>query len=236
VPHCGVCSQCIDRKFAVYAAEVENYEGKDFYAFDFLSEDIVKEGIKKSLTEYIKIAQSYCENDINNFFLYRGPELIEIDEFLDGKDEEERIGKVFDLCRRHSKQIESAINSMREKYDSPFAKLKPKSFFYSILGLREYQKSSQTNETLHKNKSEDELQRDNEMLTNELGNAHQVIKRYNKVKYAKIDYTKYPYSKVAQIADQTRKINKKLNFKKIAENLGVSDKTAHSICNYHHIT
>ena len=35
-PHCGRCSQCIDRRFAVLAAEVEEHDPEEFHAVDLL--------------------------------------------------------------------------------------------------------------------------------------------------------------------------------------------------------
>lgn len=35
-PHCGVCSQCIDRRFAVLAAEIESHDPGDRYKVDLL--------------------------------------------------------------------------------------------------------------------------------------------------------------------------------------------------------
>ncbi len=144
VPHCGVCSQCIDRRFAIYASEVEGEEKEEFYAFNFLTDDLEKDDVKKSLNEYIRLAQLFSSNNINSFFIQKGPELIEIDEYLEGENEETRMGKVFDLCKRHSVQIEAAINRMRKLYDSPYHKNRPKSFFSLILGEKEYQKGTET--------------------------------------------------------------------------------------------
>lgn len=234
--HCGICSQCIDRRFAVYATEIEDADENGIYEFNFMTDDLEEDEIKKSLIEYIGLAQRFAEANSNTFYLDWGSEIVDIEPYIDGENEEARVMKIFNLCERHAQQVETAINRMKKKHDSPFARTREKSMFRMIVDQREYQKSKKKNETTQKNITDSELKRENEMLTNELGNAHQVIKRYNKVKFAKIDYTQYPYSKVAEIADQTRKINKKLNFKKIAEQLGVSDKTAHSICNYHHIT
>lgn len=233
--HCGICSQCIDRRFAVYAAEMENADENGIYAFNFMTDDLEDDEIKKSLIEYIGLAQRFAETNINSFYLEWGSEIVEIEPYIDGENEEVRVTKIFDLCERHAKHVETALNRMREIHDSPYSKIRENSMFRMIIDQREYQKSKKKTEVIQKSTGDDELKRDNEMLTNELGNAHQIIKRYNKVKYAKIDYSRYPYNQVAAIADGTRKINKKLNFKKIAEKLGVTDKTAHNICNYHNI-
>ena len=139
--HCGICSQCIDRRFAVYAANVENYDSNGFYLFDFLQDDLEEDEIKKSLTEYIRLAQEFAKHDIDSFYINRGDEIIEIEEYIDGATELERIEKLHDLCQRHSRQIENSITRMRDIYDPPLGKHKPKSFFTLIIEPRIYQKT-----------------------------------------------------------------------------------------------
>ncbi len=138
--HCGICSQCIDRRFAVYAAEIENADENGIYAFNFMTDDLEEDEIKKSLIEYIGLAQRFAETNINSFYLDWGSEIIEVEEYIDGGDEEERVGKLFDLCQRHAEQIENAIDRMRKIYDKPLAKPRAKSIFSLIIGPREYQK------------------------------------------------------------------------------------------------
>ncbi len=141
--HCGICSQCIDRRFAVYAAEVEKHDENGIYDFNFLLDDLEEDEIKKSLTEYIGLAQRFSMQNINSFYVDKGNEIIEVEEYIDGGDEEEKVGKLFNLCQRHAKQIENAIDRMRKIYDKPLAKLRAKSIFSLIVGPRIYQKIAQ---------------------------------------------------------------------------------------------
>ena len=50
----------------------------------------------------------------------------------------EKIEKVYDLCVKHSKQIESAIQRLNSLYNRPFKPAKPNSFFSLIVGTRAY--------------------------------------------------------------------------------------------------
>ncbi|MFA5805424.1 MAG: 7-cyano-7-deazaguanine synthase [Melioribacteraceae bacterium] len=139
--HCGICSQCIDRRFAVYATKVESYDANGIYHFDFLQEDLEEDEIKKSLAEYIRFAQKFKNQNIDSFYLERGSEIVDIEEFIDGKDETERVENIFNLCQRHAIQIEDSITRMMNIYDPPLAKKKPKSFFTLIIEPRIYQKT-----------------------------------------------------------------------------------------------
>ncbi|MCB9336462.1 MAG: hypothetical protein H6586_09945 [Flavobacteriales bacterium] len=72
--------------------------------------------------------------------------------------------------------------------------------------------------------------RDKEILNNQLAIAHNKIKKYNKIKYAKIDYDQLDRNRIQNIADNTRKRNGKLNFSRIAAEVGFSDNTVRRIC------
>lgn len=139
--HCGVCSQCIDRRFAVYAAEVEDYDEQGLYHYDFLKEELEKDETVKVLNEYIRMAQNFADKGIEEWYADRSNELIEIIDFVDGKNENEKFEKIYELCVKHSRHIEKAINRMNAKHNSVFSPAKSeKSFFVKILGNRLYQK------------------------------------------------------------------------------------------------
>jgi len=141
--HCGICSQCIDRKFAVFAAEVEEYDGNHLYHYDFLQNDLEDDETKKSLTEYIRLAQEFAQQNIDGFYTERGSEIVDVVEYIDGETDQEKIENVYNLCQRHAAQITKAITRMRNLYDSPLTPYKPKSFFNLIIRPREYQKGDE---------------------------------------------------------------------------------------------
>lgn len=138
--HCGKCSQCIDRRFAVYAAEVEKYDTNALYNFDFLEDDLLEDEIKKILTDYIRLAQNFAKQDIDGWYEERSFELMDIIDFIDGSTDVDKMQKLYNLCYRHAGNIESAIKKMRDIYDLPLSPVKPNSFFNLIIGPREYQK------------------------------------------------------------------------------------------------
>lgn len=117
--HCGGCSQCIDRKFAIYSSSLDEYDDAlGLYCIDFITEDIVGE-IKNSLLDYVRLALEFNEMNIENFYLKRIEELSELEEYIDGVDEDEKISKVYTLCKKHGAQIEESIIKMRDKFDKP---------------------------------------------------------------------------------------------------------------------
>lgn len=140
--HCGVCSQCIDRRFAVFASEVQEYDGSHLYHFDFLQDDVEDDEIKKALTEYIRLAQNFAMQDVDTWYRERGLEIIQVEQYIEGDGEPERVDKIYELCQRHAKQIDLSIRNMSYIYDKPLARTNSKSFFNLIIGQRTYQVES----------------------------------------------------------------------------------------------
>lgn len=136
--HCGVCSQCIDRRFAVYAADIHKNDGSHLYHFNFLEDELESDEAKKALTEYIRLAQNFSKQNIDSWYKERGYEIIQVEKFLDGTDENERVEKIFDLCQRHAKNIDTALRRMRFIYDLPLEQSRKLSFFNVIVDQRTY--------------------------------------------------------------------------------------------------
>jgi hypothetical protein len=133
--HCGSCGQCIDRIFAVYASEADEYEDGNYYAY-FVNDDVIEEYLKKAVVDYIRLADEFSNGNLDFFYTQRASEIIEIIEYVEGDTEKERLEKMFSVCQKHSVQIKHAIHRMRERYDNPYEAVKP--FFGEILGTRAY--------------------------------------------------------------------------------------------------
>lgn len=138
--HCGECSQCIDRRFAVYAASVENEDENGIYNFDFLRDDLLEDDIKKRLTDYIRLANRWAKQDFDGWWDERSLEILEIIDYIEGDSDTDKMKVLYDLCFKHSQNVEKAIKRMRDLYDSPLSPVRPNSFFNVIIGPREYLK------------------------------------------------------------------------------------------------
>lgn len=136
--HCGKCFQCIDRKFAVYAAEAEKYDETGIYEFKFLKHSLDDNETIKLLNEYIRNVKNILNQSFKKFVEKRMYELEEVEDYIDGETEDERLQKLYDLFQRNAKQVEQAIIRMREIHDSPLKMPKKNSFFEVILGARTY--------------------------------------------------------------------------------------------------
>lgn len=149
--HCGECGQCIDRRFAVYAAEVEKYDEAGIYRFNFLKDDLLEKEVIRNLNEYIRMGKRFKEQDIDSFYNWRGLEILEAITNMKGESEEKNLNDLFNMSRLHSKQIDFAVTRMRRIHDSIYEPPKSSnSFFNLILGEREYLAQNEEKEEMHK--------------------------------------------------------------------------------------
>lgn len=108
-PHCGTCSQCIDRRFAVLAAGATSYERADTYRVDLLKDPRDAGEPRTMLASYVETAQQVAAMSETDFFMRFG-EVARIVRHLGGSPDE-NARSVFDLYRRHAKQILSVVTA-----------------------------------------------------------------------------------------------------------------------------
>lgn len=108
-PHCGMCSQCIDRRFAVLAANAAQFEPDDRYRHKLLTDPRDEGESRIMLASYLETAQQVAAMDITAFYNRYGEAvraLPHIDLPVD-----DAAKRIFDLYKRHGEQIVSAIEA-----------------------------------------------------------------------------------------------------------------------------
>ncbi len=138
--HCGQCSQCVDRRFAMYSSSVEDYDEQGIYNFDFLKDELAEGNVKTTLIDYVRLALQFTQLNQTSFQFELLDELVNLDDYIEGTNENERLEKVYELCKKHGKQIEIAMERMRSKYDKPFEK-RPNESFLKIIANKDYLKT-----------------------------------------------------------------------------------------------
>ncbi len=111
-PHCGYCSQCIDRRFAVMAAGQEQHDPLMQYRMDVFTEsrsrhDHVNED-KTLFANYLERANSAGTVSGPLQFLKRFPEVARALNHADG-DPGVNLQRCFDMYRRHSDEVKRVI-------------------------------------------------------------------------------------------------------------------------------
>lgn len=116
--HCGCCSQCIDRRFSVFAAGLDEFDAP--YATDFitrLSDDDHHE-TKQRLYNTLRFA---CKEEIStqDDFIEKYPsELTDIIEYWPGKNAEDKFSEVYSLICRYGESVFCAATRMRNQFDN----------------------------------------------------------------------------------------------------------------------
>jgi hypothetical protein len=118
-PHCGVCTQCIDRRFASVAAGMTNHDLVSRYKIDvFLN--ALKDGSDRTHAEnYVRFAAKLEQLPNSDAFFEAFPELFEC--LPSDNDIEGFAGALWNLFQRHyrttnevlEKQIESHVQDIR---------------------------------------------------------------------------------------------------------------------------
>ena len=92
-PHCGRCSQCIDRRFASEAAELTEHDPRETYAFDIFAGDLAPM-TKLLVLSYVRAARKIHRLSDDGLF-EEFPELIDCLGPTDGEDEAYRYVTMF---------------------------------------------------------------------------------------------------------------------------------------------
>lgn len=117
--HCGTCSQCIDRRFAVIAAGLEQHDPIGHYKYDVFiqsreNEDHQAED-KTMFAGYLERAnQSHKIKDCVEF-LVKYPEAARALEYLPG-DPWQVADRIFAMYKRHSKEVNSVVETMLARH------------------------------------------------------------------------------------------------------------------------
>lgn len=136
--HCGHCSQCIDRRFAAYGAEVDGIDESGIYASDFIQHRVEGE-VKTTLVDYVRQARDFANWNIDYFYKELLDELVDLTDYVAKPNEEEAVEHIHSLCRRHGQQVLEAVIKMRNTHDDLSRKIVEGSFL-SLVNNREYLK------------------------------------------------------------------------------------------------
>lgn len=119
-PHCGFCSQCIDRRFAVLAASAGQFEPEDRYRHKLLTDPREEGESRIMLASYLETAQQVAEMDITAFYNRYGEAVRALPHIDLPVDDAAR--RVFDLYKRHGQQVMSAIEAAGQAHMSAIRK------------------------------------------------------------------------------------------------------------------
>jgi hypothetical protein len=113
--HCGVCSQCIDRRFAVLAAGMDEHDPAENYMRDLLLADRSADGDMRMALIYVSFFQKVGATSKERF-LVDFPEVVSALDRFAGLSPDEAGDRVYDLFQRHARAVEAVISDAVAKH------------------------------------------------------------------------------------------------------------------------
>jgi len=141
-PHCGHCSQCIDRRFSLFAADLDEYDAPS-YDVDFIKEfpDDDKNETYQKIYATLRLANLEEIPTQYDFISEYPDEVLNIMRYWQGSDNaEDKVTEIYDLVCRYGKSVLKAATKMRNEYDD-ITKPVVKRSLLGILTDREFFKS-----------------------------------------------------------------------------------------------
>ena len=109
--HCGTCSQCIDRRFAIVAARAEELDPRSQYKFDIFTGERPKDDDKIMLAAYIERANEVGQLKDVGAFISRYPVVSRAIGSVPG-DPSSIAERMLELHRRHAAEVRAALKHM----------------------------------------------------------------------------------------------------------------------------
>jgi hypothetical protein len=112
--HCGVCSQCIDRHFAAYAAGLDEYDVE--YTDDFITK-IPNDETKQRLYNTLRLASAEKSPTPKELFENYPEELLNLIEYWPCDNPEDSLLEIHALFSRYGDSILRAAKAMQFKHE-----------------------------------------------------------------------------------------------------------------------
>jgi hypothetical protein len=114
--HCGCCSQCLDRRFAILAANAADHDPVEMYKVELLAGPR-DEAVDQTMAEsYVRTALELCELGDLAYFGRFGGETSRVLTCFPSLSADEVGRRVFDLHQRHARAIGDVLKSGVERH------------------------------------------------------------------------------------------------------------------------
>jgi 7-cyano-7-deazaguanine synthase in queuosine biosynthesis len=114
-PHCGTCSQCIDRRFGIIAANAEQFDPVQNYKVDIFTESRRTDEDKLMGAAFLERANQVQNLNDAGQLLKDFPQVAGALRYL-GRDAATGADLILDLYRRHGKEVSAAAKVMLQRH------------------------------------------------------------------------------------------------------------------------
>jgi 7-cyano-7-deazaguanine synthase in queuosine biosynthesis len=132
--HCGCCSQCIERRFAIYSENLDDIS--DIYESDFIN-SVSNTETKQRLYNFLNFSSSILIKTKEEFIEKYLNEILDVTDYLPGTNPDDKIDILFNFFRKNSTTVFSALTKMKSKYEN-LLKAVPENSLLEIIDKREY--------------------------------------------------------------------------------------------------
>jgi hypothetical protein len=108
VRHCGRCSQCIDRRFAVLAAEAAEFDPPAGYAVELLTGARDADEDVRMAVAYVKFWREMSQSS-RQLLPIQQPDVYSAVQHVPGVEPDEVLDRAWDLLRRHAEAVNTVI-------------------------------------------------------------------------------------------------------------------------------
>ena len=106
--HCGVCSQCVDRRFGILAAGLSAYDPADNYAVDLFTGAHETGSALTMIASYVLRAQKLATMSQQTFVASYGQVFRAVQHLPDSSDES--VTKIWNLYRKHGREVIEVVD------------------------------------------------------------------------------------------------------------------------------
>ena len=100
-PHCGACSQCVDRRFGYLAADMEEYDRANAYEVDIFRDELGEGEPRVIATSYVRLALHLERLAEDEFFL----EFPQLYECITDQHSEKQARELIEMLKRHAQEV-----------------------------------------------------------------------------------------------------------------------------------
>ena len=114
-PHCGVCSQCVDRQFSMRAVDLQQYDSDEGYAVHLGNGEWKDEAARGMLIDYVDAAARFARCESKEQFLSEFGEMTRaVQGLYDGMSRDaDAVGQaVFELHKRHGAGVMKVVSQL----------------------------------------------------------------------------------------------------------------------------
>ena len=115
-PHCGVCTQCIDRRFASEAAGLNEYDLVKRYEKDIFIHPLLEGTQRTHVENYVRFALNLEKMQSPDTFFGAFPDLFDC--LPTSGDVEAFAQALWDLFQRHQRTVNGVVEKLIQKYSA----------------------------------------------------------------------------------------------------------------------